>query len=92
VRHRSRRRHETDAFQARADEFAVLVSASQAAEHFRAAIAIDPRFAQAHASLAQTTPGPGTSPARPYSYAGLSEAFRRNGLAWPWPDSTAQKR
>lgn len=43
---------ESDDFFARADELGARTAASQAAEHFRAAIASDPRFAQAHASLA----------------------------------------
>jgi TolB-like protein/Tfp pilus assembly protein PilF len=43
---------EVDDYYARTDELGAKTAASQAAEHFRAAIASDPRFAQAHASLA----------------------------------------
>jgi len=43
---------EVDDFYARADDLGARTAASQAAEHFLAAIASDPRFAQAHASLA----------------------------------------
>ena len=44
---------EVDDFYARADDLGARTAAAQAAEHFRAAIASDPRFAQAHASLAR---------------------------------------
>jgi TolB-like protein/Tfp pilus assembly protein PilF len=43
---------EVEDFYARADDLGARTAAGQAAEHFRAAIANDPRFAQAHASLA----------------------------------------
>jgi TolB-like protein/Tfp pilus assembly protein PilF len=48
---RQKLREADDLFE-RADELGARTSASQAAEHFRAAIASDPKFAQAHASLA----------------------------------------